>query len=149
MKLFPLASGDLGGVYKDIRKLLPHAKIIRFTHIPRVSNLTDPELETMLRNRSQSPSMHAKLTKGLDPYKEMIKANINFTNEEFAKMLPRTATWCKTPQTKSKPRASTNPAPDCLSFKNNVLYFNGNPIGKGSFHDELPSEGSEITISGL
>ena len=45
----------------------------------------------MLRNRSQSPSMHAKLTKGLDPYKEMIKACINFTNEEFAKMLREVA----------------------------------------------------------
>lgn len=149
VEIISVGVGRLGGIYEDIRKLLPHAKIIRFTHIPRVSNLTDRELETMLQNRSQSPSMHAKLTKGLDSYKEMIKASINFTNEEFAKMLPRTATWCKTPKTKSKPRASTNPAPDCLSFKNNVLYFNGNPIGKGVFYDELPSEGSEITISAL
>lgn len=94
------------------------------------------------------PSMHAILTKGLDAYKEEIKARIDFTNAEFAKMLPRTATWCKTPQVKPKPRLSTNPAPDCLSFQNNILYFNGQPIGMGVFYDALPSEGSEVTISG-
>lgn len=81
-------------------------------------------------------------------YKEEIKARIDFTNAEFAKMLPRTATWCKTPQVKPKPRASTNPAPECLSFQNNILYFNGQPVGKGVFSDVLPSEGSEVTISG-
>mgnify|MGYP003160756685 CR=1 FL=1 len=106
------------------------------------------ELETMLRNRSLPPSMHAILTKGLDAYKEEIKARIDFTNAEFAKMLPRTATWCKTPQVKPKPRLSTNPAPDCLSFQNNILYFNGQPIGMGVFYGALPSEGSEVTISG-
>ena len=98
--------------------------------------------------RSLPPSMHAILTKGLDAYKEEIKARIDFTNAEFAKMLPRTATWCKTPQVKPKPRLSTNPAPDCLSFQNNILYFNGQPIGMGVFYDALPSEGSEVTISG-
>ena len=75
-------------------------------------------------------------------------ARIDFTNAEFAKMLPRTATWCKTPQVKPKPRLSTNPAPDCLSFQNNILYFNGQPIGMGVFYGALPSEGSEVTISG-
>lgn len=54
----------------------------------------------------------------------------------------------KTPQVKPKPRLSTNPAPDCLSFQNNILYFNGQPIGMGVFYDALPSEGSEVTISG-
>ena len=72
----------------------------------------------------------------------------NFTNAEFAKMLPRTATWCKTPKVKPNPRASTNPAPGCLSFQNNILYFNGQPVGKGVFYDVLPSEGNEVTISG-
>lgn len=94
------------------------------------------------------PSMHAKLTKGLDAYQEEIKALIDFTNAEFAKMLPRTATWCKTPKVKPNPRASTNPAPGCLSFQNNILYFNGQPVGKGVFYDVLPSEGNEVTISG-
>lgn len=51
-------------------------------------------------------------------------------------------------QVKPKPRLSTNPAPDCLSFQNNILYFNGQPIGMGVFYDALPSEGSEVTISG-
>lgn len=111
-------------MYEDIHKLLPQAKITRFTHISRASDLTDKELETMLRYRSLPPSMHAKLTKGLDAYQEEIKALIDFTNAEFAKMLPRTATWCKTPKVKPNPRASTNPAPGCLSFQNNILYFN-------------------------
>ena len=84
----------------------------------------------------------------LDAYQEEIKARIDFTNAKFAKMLPRTATWCKTPQVKPKPRLSTNPAPDCLSFQNNILYFNGQPVGKGVFYDVLPSEGNEVTISG-
>ena len=44
--------------------------------------------------------------------------------------------------------ASTNPAPGCLSFQNNILYFNGQPVGKGVFYDVLPSEGNEVTISG-
>lgn len=78
----------------------------------------------------------------------LIKALIDFTNAEFAKMLPRTATWCKTPKVKPNPRASTNPAPGCLSFQNNILYFNGQPVGKGVFYDVLPSEGNEVTISG-
>ena len=65
-----------------------------------------------------------------------------------AKMLPRTATWCKTPKVKPNPRASTNPAPGCLSFQNNILYFNGQPVGKGVFYDVLPSEGNEVTNSG-
>lgn len=138
----------LGGMYEDIHKLLPQAKITRFTHISRASDLTDKELETMLRYRSLPPSMHAKLTKGLDAYQEEIKALIDFTNAEFAKMLPRTATWCKTPKVKPNPRASTNPAPGCLSFQNNILYFNGQPVGKGVFYDVLPSEGNEVTISG-
>lgn len=148
VEIISVGVGRLGGMYKDVHKLLPHAKITRFTHIPRASDLTDRELETMLRNRSLPPSMHAILTKGLDAYKEEIKARIDFTNAEFAKMLPRTATWCKTPQVKPKPRLSTNPAPDCLSFQNNILYFNGRPIGMGVFYDALPSEGSEVTISG-
>lgn len=148
VEIISVGVGRLGGMYEDIHKLLPHAKITRFTHIPRASDLTDKELETMLRYRSLPPSMHAKLTKGLDAYKEEIKARIDFTNAEFAKMLPRTATWCKTPQVKPKPRASTNPAPECLSFQNNILYFNGQPVGKGVFSDVLPSEGSEVTISG-
>ena len=84
----------------------------------------------------------------LDAYQEEIKALIDFTNAEFAKMLPRTATWCKTPKVKPNPRASTNPAPGCLSFQNNILYFNGQPVGKGVFYDVLPSEGNEVTISG-
>ena len=135
-------------MYEDIHKLLPQAKSTRFTHISRASDLTDKELETMLRYRSLPPSMHAKLTKGLDAYQEEIKALIDFTNAEFAKMLPRTATWCKTPKVKPNPRASTNPAPGCLSFQNNILYFNGQPVGKGVFYDVLPSEGNEVTISG-
>jgi len=53
----------------------------------------------------------------LDAYQEEIKARIDFTNAKFAKMLPRTATWCKTPKVKPNPRASTNPAPGCLSFQ--------------------------------
>ena len=84
----------------------------------------------------------------LDAYQEEIKALIDFTNAEFAKMLPRTATWCKTPKVKPNPRASTNPAPGCLSFQNNILYFNGQPVGKGVFYDVLPSEGNKVTISG-
>ena len=144
VEIISVGVGRLGGMYEDVHKLLPHAKITRFTHVPRASDLTDRELETMLRNRSLPPSMHAILTKGLDAY----KARIDFTNAEFAKMLPRTATWCKTPQVKPKPRLSTNPAPDCLSFQNNILYFNGQPIGMGVFYDALPSEGSEVTISG-
>ena len=84
----------------------------------------------------------------MDAYQEEIKALIDFTNAEFAKMLPRTATWCKTPKVKPNPRASTNPAPGCLSFQNNILYFNGQPVGKGVFYDVLPSEGNEVTISG-
>lgn len=148
VEIISVGVGRLGGMYEDVHKLLPHAKITRFTHVPRASDLTDKELETMLRNRSLPPSMHAILTKGLDAYKEEIKARIDFTNAEFAKMLPRTATWCKTPQVKPKPRLSTNPAPDCLSFQNNILYFNGQPIGMGVFYDALPSEGSEVTISG-
>lgn len=148
VEIISVGVGRLGGIYEDVHKLLPHAKITRFTHVPRASDLTDGELETMLSNRSLPPSMHAKLTKGLDAYKEKIKARIDFTNAEFAMMLPRTATWCKTPQLKPKPRLSTNPAPDCLSFQKNILYFNGQPIGKGLFYDALPSEGSEVTISG-
>ncbi len=147
VEIISLGVGRLGGIYEDIRGLLPHAKITRFTHIPRASDLTDKGLETMLCNRSLPPSMHVKLTKGLDVYREEIKTSIDFTSAEFAKMLPRTATWCKTPQVKPKPRTSTNPAPDCLSFQNNILYFNGQPIGKGAFHDALPPAGSEVTIS--
>ena len=148
VEIISVGVGRLGGMYEDVHKLLPHAKITRFTHVPRASDLTDRELETMLRNRSLPPSMHAILTKGLDAYKEEIKARIDFTNAEFAKMLPRTATWCKTPKVKPNPRASTNPAPGCLSFQNNILYFNGQPVGKGVFYDVLPSEGNEVTISG-
>lgn len=148
VEIISVGVGRLGGIYEDVRKLLPHAKITRFTHIPRASDLTDKELKMMLRNRALPPSTHVKLTKGLDPFKEEIKARIDFTNPEFAKMLPRTVTWCKTPQETPRPRASTNPAPDCLSFQNNILYFNGQPIGKGFFYDELPPVGSEVTISG-
>lgn len=148
VEIISVGVGRLGGIYEDVRELLPHAKIARFTHIPRAAALTDKELETMLRNRALPPSTQVKLTKGLDPFKEEIKARIDFTNPEFAKMLPRTVTWCKTPQDKPKPRASTNPAPDCLSFKNNILYFNGQPIGKGFLYDVIPPAGSEVTISG-
>lgn len=148
VEIISVGVARLGGMYEDIHKLLPQAKITRFTHISRASDLTDKELETMLRYRSLPPSMHAKLTKGLDAYQEEIKALIDFTNAEFAKMLPRTATWCKTPKVKPNPRASTNPAPGCLSFQNNILYFNGQPVGKGVFYDVLPSEGNEVTISG-
>ena len=148
VEIISVGVARLGGLYEDIHKLLPQAKITRFTHISRASDLTDKELETMLRYRSLPPSMHAKLTKGLDAYQEEIKALIDFTNAEFAKMLPRTATWCKTPKVKPNPRASTNPAPGCLSFQNNILYFNGQPVGKGVFYDVLPSEGNEVTISG-
>ena len=148
VEIISVGVARLGGMYEDIHKLLPQAKITRFTHISRASDLTDKELETMLRYRSLPPSMHAKLTKGLDAYQEEIKALIDFTNAEFAKMLPRTATWCKTPKVKPNPRASTNPAPGCLSFQNNILYFNGQPVGKGVFYDVLPSEGNKVTISG-
>ena len=148
VEIISVGVARLGGMYEDIHKLLPQAKITRFTHVPRASDLTDRELETMLRYRSLPPSMHAKLTKGLDAYQEEIKALIDFTNAEFAKMLPRTATWCKTPKVKPNPRASTNPAPGCLSFQNNILYFNGQPVGKGVFYDVLPSEGNEVTNSG-
>ena len=89
VEIISVGVGRLGGMYEDVHKLLPHAKITRFTHVPRASDLTDRELETMLRNRSLPPSMHAILTKGLDAYKEEIKARIDFTNAEFAKMLPR------------------------------------------------------------
>ena len=33
-------------------------------------------------------------------------------------------------------------------YRNNILYFNGQPVGKGVFYDVLPSEGNEVTISG-
>lgn len=148
VEIISVGVGRLGGIYEDVRKLLPHAKITRFTHIPKAADLTDKELEMMLRNRTLPPSTHVKLTKGLDPFKEEIKARIDFTNPEFARRLPRSVTWCKTPQEKPKPRVSTNPAPDCLSFQNNILYFNGQPVGTGFFYDELPPAGSEVTISG-
>lgn len=147
VEIITVGVGRLGGMYEDVKKLLPKAKISRFTHIPKVYHLADQQLEAALKNRTQPPSLHGILTRGLDPYQEVINTNIELINTDFAKMLPRSATWCSNPQTRPKPRTSTNPAPDCLSYLKNTLYFNGQPIGRIFFHEELPTEGSEVTIS--
>lgn len=34
VEIISVGVGRLGGMYKDVHKLLPHAKITRFTHIP-------------------------------------------------------------------------------------------------------------------
>ena len=72
VEIISVGVARLGGMYEDIHKLLPQAKITRFTHISRASDLTDKELETMLRYRSLPPSMHAKLTKGLDEFSHAV-----------------------------------------------------------------------------
>lgn len=147
VEIISVGVGRLGGMYEDVHKLLPHAKITRFTHVPRASDLTDRELETMLRNRSL-PSFNACHThKRLGCLQREIKRAL-ISQMQNCKDASENGHMCKTPQVKPKPRLSTNPAPDCLSFQNNILYFNGQPIGMGVFYDALPSEGSEVTISG-
>ena len=46
VEIISVGVARLGGMYEDIHKLLPQAKITRFTHISRASDLTDKELET-------------------------------------------------------------------------------------------------------
>ena len=76
VEIISVGVARLGGMYEDIHKLLPQAKITRFTHISRASDLTDKELETMLRYRSLPPSMHAKLTKAWMLTKKKLKRSL-------------------------------------------------------------------------